>query len=108
MVGEGEGHQGEDVAALRREQGVPQEDEGEAGEEGLLLLLLFLLLLLLLLLLLRLLFLIIFLLQVNDLLEDNKELIENIKKSAAETKVVLEERGKEFDAMMEKTVCEAI
>jgi len=46
--------------------------------------------------------------KVNDLLEDNKELIENIKKSAAETKDVLEERGKEFDAMMEKTVCEAI
>ena len=61
-----------------------------------------------LLLLLLLLFLLLILLQVNDLLEDNKELIENIKKSAAETKDVLEERGKEFDAMMEKTVCEAI
>ena len=46
--------------------------------------------------------------KVNDLLEDNKELLESIKKKAAETKEVIEVRGREFDQMMEKTVCEAI
>ena len=63
--------------------------------------------------------------KVNDLLEDNKELIESIKRKvdfflnslhqtiffprkAADTKDVIEVRSREFDAMMEKTVCEAI
>ena len=46
--------------------------------------------------------------KVNDLLEDNKELLESIKKKAADTKEVIEVRGREFDQMMEKTVCEAI
>ena len=65
--------------------------------------------------------------KVNDLLEDNKELIESIKRQvafflpnslhqtisffprkAADTKDVIEVRSREFDAMMEKTVCEAI
>merc|ERR1712013_412645 len=46
--------------------------------------------------------------KVNDLLEDNKELIESIKRKAADTKDVIEVRSREFDVMMEKTVCEAI
>jgi hypothetical protein len=46
--------------------------------------------------------------RMNDVLEDNKELIESIKAKAAETKETVEIKSREFDQMMEKTVCEAI
>ena len=94
MVWEGEGHAGKDEQALRREQVLSEhsynmtcydvhreflENMKKRQEK-----------------------------KVNDLLEDNKELLESIKKKAAETKEVIEVRGREFDQMMEKTVCEAI
>lgn len=46
--------------------------------------------------------------KINDLLEDNKDLIENIKAKAKVVEETIEIKGREFDQMMEKTVCDAI